>query len=45
VPHRNAEWRPGKLDECEHGVYMTEAEKNFNIVEYPEMNWRSESDS
>ena len=33
VPHGDAEWRPGKLDEREHGVYMTEAEKNFNIEE------------
>ena len=45
MSHGNAERRPGKLDEREHGVYMTEAEGNFNIGEYPEMNWRSESDS
>ena len=33
VPHRDAERRPGKLDEREHGVYMTEADENFNIGE------------
>jgi hypothetical protein len=43
VPHRDTERRPGKLDEREHGVYMTEAEENFNIGENSEMNRRSES--
>jgi hypothetical protein len=38
VPHGDAEWRPRILDEREHGVYMTEAEENFNIGEKPEMN-------
>ena len=33
VPRGNAERRPGKLNEREHGVYMTEAEGNFNIEE------------
>ena len=33
MSHSNAERRPGKLDEREHGVYMTEAEENFNIEE------------
>ena len=45
MPHRNAEWRPGKLNEREHGVYMTEAERNFNIGENPEMNRRSDQSS
>ena len=27
MPHRDAERRPGKLDEGEHGVYMTEADE------------------
>jgi hypothetical protein len=43
VPHGDAERRPRKLDEREHGVYMTEEEENFNIDENPEMNRRSES--
>ena len=43
MPHGDAERRPGKLDEREHGVYMTEAEENFNIGEKPEMNRQSES--
>lgn len=30
MPHGDAERRPGKLNEREHGVYMTEAERNFN---------------
>lgn len=43
MPHGDTEWRPGKLDEREDGSYMTEAERNFNIGEKPEMNRRSES--
>ena len=43
MSHRDAKRRPGKLNEREHGVYMTEAEGNFNIGEYPEMCRRSES--
>ena len=43
MSHGNAERRPGKLNEREHGVYMTEAERNFNIGENPELNRRSES--
>ena len=43
MSYGNAERRPGKLDEREHGVYMTEAEENFNIGEYPEMCRQSES--
>jgi hypothetical protein len=38
VSHGDAEWRPRKLNERKHGVYMTEAEGNFNIGEKPEMN-------
>jgi hypothetical protein len=38
MPHGNAERRPRKLNERKHGVYMTEAEGNFNIGEKPEMN-------
>ena len=30
MPHGDAERRPGKLDEREHGVYMTEAGEKFN---------------
>ncbi len=36
MSHREAKRRPGKLDEREHGVYMTEAEENFNIEENQE---------
>ena len=36
MPHGDAERRPGKLNEREHGSYMTEAEGNFNIGENPE---------
>jgi hypothetical protein len=43
MPHRDAKRRPGKLNEREHGVYMTEAEENFNIGEKPEMNSEFES--
>ena len=43
MPQGNAERRPGKLDEREHGVYMTEVQKNFNIVRISAMNWRSRS--
>ncbi len=45
MPHRNAEWRPGKLNEREHGVYMTEAEGNFNIAEILAMNRRHDLSS
>ncbi len=38
MSHGNAERRPRKLNEREHGVYMTEAEGNFNVGEKPEMN-------
>jgi hypothetical protein len=31
MPRSDAERRPGKLNEREHGAYMTEAEENFNI--------------
>lgn len=43
MPHGDAKRRPGKLDEREHGAYMTEVEENFNIGENPVMNRRSES--
>jgi hypothetical protein len=43
MSHGDAERRPGKLDKREHGVYMPEAERNFNIEENPKMNRRSES--
>lgn len=43
MSHRSAKRRPGKLNEREHGIYMTEAEENFNIGENQEMNRRSES--
>ena len=45
VPHGDTERRPGKLNEREHGVYMTEAGRNFNGEEDLEMDWRSESSS
>jgi len=41
VPHRDAKRRPGKLNEREHGVYMTEVQKYFNINEKPKINRRS----
>ena len=43
MPHGDAERRPGKLNEREHGVYMTETDRNFNIRDRLEMKWRSES--
>jgi hypothetical protein len=33
VPDGDAEGGPRKLDEGEHGAYMTEAWRNFNIAE------------
>ena len=43
VPDRDAERRPGKLNERKHGVYMTEAGGNFNVGKKPEMNRQSKS--
>ena len=43
TPHGNAERRPLKLNEREHGVYMPEAEESFNIGGKLEMNRRSAS--
>ena len=43
MPHRDAKRRPGKLNEREHGVYMTEVEGNFNIGGNPETYRRPES--
>ena len=43
MPHGDAKRRPWKLNEREHGVYMPEAEGNFNIGENLKMNRRSES--
>ncbi len=43
MSHGDAEWRPRKLDEREHGVYMTEAGRNFNAGENQEINRRPES--
>jgi hypothetical protein len=45
MPCRDAERRPRKLNEREHGVYMPEAEGNFNIGEKPEMNPHSNQPS
>lgn len=38
VPDRNAEGRPGKLDEGEHIDYMNEGIRNFKIEEVATMN-------
>ena len=43
MPHGDAERRPGKLNEREHGAYMPEAEGNFNSMENLKMNRQSES--
>ncbi len=43
MPHRDAERRPGKLDQGEHGVYMTEARGKFKIEGSAAMIRRSES--
>ena len=43
MPHGDAERRPGKLNEREHGAYMPEAGKKFNGVESLKMNRQSES--
>ena len=38
MPHGDAKRRPWKLNEREHCFYMTEAERNFNIVRISAMN-------
>lgn len=43
MSHGDAERRPRKLDEREHGSYMTEAERKFNSGGMSERNWRFES--
>jgi hypothetical protein len=43
MPDRDAEGGPRKLDEGEHGVYMTEARRNFEIEEVATMNQQCES--
>jgi hypothetical protein len=43
MPYRDAERRPGKLNQGKHGVYMTEAKGNFKIEGKAAMKRRSES--
>ena len=45
MSHGDAERRPGKLDECEHGVYITEAERKFNSRQNLKMAGPSEQSS
>ena len=44
MPHGDAERRPRKLDEREHGSYMTEAKRKFN-GRHLKMNRRSDQSS
>ena len=43
MPHGDAERRPGKLDEREHGAYMTEEGRKFNSRQNLKMNRQSRS--
>lgn len=43
MPHSDAERRPGKLNEREHGVNMMEAESNFNIMRISAVDQRPRS--